>query len=300
MTRARAVVNRCGSPVSARIAAAPTGDRPVMLSDQLGQLELVEDGDHPGLGVGQLGLGVRPSPPAASATRSSAPGRCAITPAGSARAANRCAHDPQARFGLAAAGDLACAPRARTGPAPGGGCGPGRRRRGPGPRVIAATQVVDRNGCLAASRAAGQTHSSRSRICWTHAHVLLDQLLAAGAQVPQPAPGLIDRFGQVAAQLRGQPGDQHRVLLVGLVDWSGPRSCAPTRSASAARTRTASPGPRRAGPAPATGARSAHTTTVTPANPARRRARRPSPTPHPGPRPCTGTSAAPAPSSRGR
>ncbi len=31
--------------------------------------------------------------------------------------------------------------------------------------------------------------------------------------VPQPAPGLIGRLWQVAAQLRGQPGDQHRVLV---------------------------------------------------------------------------------------
>ena len=47
--------------------------------------------------------------------------------------------------------------------------------------------------------------------------VLIQELLAAGSEVAQPAPGLIDRFGQVAAQLRGQPGDQHRVLVVGLV-----------------------------------------------------------------------------------
>src|SRR3954452_7998836 len=45
-----------------------------------------------------------------------------------------------------------------------------------------------------------------------------DQLLAAGTQVPQPTPRLIDRFGDVAAQLRGQPGDQNRVLVVGLVE----------------------------------------------------------------------------------
>ena len=36
--------------------------------------------------------------------------------------------------------------------------------------------------------------------------------------MPQPAPGLLDRLGHVAAQLRGQPGDQHRVLVVGLVE----------------------------------------------------------------------------------
>jgi hypothetical protein len=45
-----------------------------------------------------------------------------------------------------------------------------------------------------------------------------DELVAAGTQVPQPAPGLVGRLGEVAAQLRGQSGDQHRVLLVGLVE----------------------------------------------------------------------------------
>ena len=44
-----------------------------------------------------------------------------------------------------------------------------------------------------------------------------DQLFAAGTQMPQPPPGLVDRFGHVAAQLRGQAGDEHRVLVVGLV-----------------------------------------------------------------------------------
>jgi hypothetical protein len=42
-----------------------------------------------------------------------------------------------------------------------------------------------------------------------------EQLLAADTEMPQPGPGLIDRLGHVAAQLRGQPGDQHGVLLRG-------------------------------------------------------------------------------------
>jgi hypothetical protein len=33
---------------------------------------------------------------------------------------------------------------------------------------------------------------------------LHDQLLAAGAEMTQPAPRLVDRFGQVAAQLSGR------------------------------------------------------------------------------------------------
>jgi hypothetical protein len=41
---------------------------------------------------------------------------------------------------------------------------------------------------------------------------------AAGPQVPQPAPGLIQWFGDVAAELRGQPRDQYSVLLISLVE----------------------------------------------------------------------------------
>ena len=45
-----------------------------------------------------------------------------------------------------------------------------------------------------------------------------EQLVAAGAEVPQPGPRLIDRFRFVAAQLGRQPGDEDRVFLVGLID----------------------------------------------------------------------------------
>ena len=35
--------------------------------------------------------------------------------------------------------------------------------------------------------------------------------------MPQPRPRLIGRLGDIAAQLRGEPGDQHRVFLAGLI-----------------------------------------------------------------------------------
>ena len=47
---------------------------------------------------------------------------------------------------------------------------------------------------------------------------LHQQLLTTCAQMPQPAPCLIDRLGNVAAQLPGQPGDDHGIFLVGLVE----------------------------------------------------------------------------------
>jgi hypothetical protein len=44
----------------ARMLAAPTADRPVMEVTRPGQPELVQDGDHPPLGVGEAALGVAP------------------------------------------------------------------------------------------------------------------------------------------------------------------------------------------------------------------------------------------------
>jgi len=49
------------------------------------------------------------------------------------------------------------------------------------------------------------------------AHHLHDQLLAPRTKMPQPTPRLLNGFRHVATQLGGQPSDQHRVLLIGLV-----------------------------------------------------------------------------------
>ena len=105
--------------------------------------------------------------------------------------------------------------------------------------------------------------------------------------MPQPPPRLIDRLGNITAQLRRQPRDQHRVLLIESYRTSGPRSAATTTSPAAARTRTACPGRRPAGPAPATGARSAHTTPSPPPHLAAAAGLRPSPAPRRDPRPGT-------------
>ena len=107
--------------------------------------------------------------------------------------------------------------------------------------VIAATQVVDLNGCFAAVQR-GWPHALEQVADLLDARdVLIEQLLAAGTEVPQPAPGLIDRFGQVAAQLRGQPGDQDRVLVVGLVAGQVLGPAGPRRQPPVARTRTTCP-----------------------------------------------------------
>jgi hypothetical protein len=79
----------------------------------------------------------------------------------------------------------------------------------------------------AASRTAGQAHSSRSRICCTWLTDSATSRARRNVQVPQTRPGLMGRLRQVAAQLRSQPGDQHRVLVIGLVESQVLRSARP-------------------------------------------------------------------------
>ena len=59
-TSARAVANRAGSPVSARIAAAPVDGQPCDRGDQPGQPELIQDRAHPGLDIGEPGADIAP------------------------------------------------------------------------------------------------------------------------------------------------------------------------------------------------------------------------------------------------
>ena len=190
--------------------------------------------------------------------RSSAACRCSTTPGGSGDRPEHLADDPQARLGLPATDHLgAHQPGEPVQPEPTGAgqvpvvAGHDHGQRGdPGRRLERLRGRLQRCGPYALEQVADLLHAPGVR---------LQQLLPPGAQVPQPPPRRVDRLRQVAAQLSGQPGDQDRVLVVGLIDWSGPRSCGRTPTPPAARTRTTCPGPRRAGPAPATGARSAHT-----------------------------------------
>ena len=118
--------------------------------------------------------------------------------------------------------------------------------------------------------------------------------------MPQPAPRLIDRLGNVAAQLRGQSGDQHRVLLIGLIevrsslrrDHEVSIGCTHTNGMPAVGGQL----PQHPPPVPGRLARHRHP----PASPSPRHARRPSPAPRPDPRPGTGTSCGRSPSSRDR
>ena len=60
MTSARAVAKRRGSPVSAEDRGRTDGGQAGDRGDQRGELEFVEDGGHPGLGVAEPGVGVLP------------------------------------------------------------------------------------------------------------------------------------------------------------------------------------------------------------------------------------------------
>ena len=160
------------------------------------------------------------------AIRSNAAGRCGRTPAGSDRGGEQLAHDPQARALLTAADDLLAD----------GSFEPGRPKAAGALQVAAVT--VDDHGQgghpgrgaerpFAASRAAGHTHSSRSRICWTHATC---SSISCSRRVPRcrslPRSHRPVRAGSSAAERsagRSGPRPCRRSCR-----WSGPRSCAPT------------------------------------------------------------------------
>jgi hypothetical protein len=131
----------------------------------LNAAELVEHAGHPGLGVGErIGGGV-PVP-----QQEPDPFECAGPVDGHAsrvgQRGKQLAQDTQRRLAPAAPDDLAAHRLLEP-----------VRSRASGTReitavpladpVIAAAQVRDRNGCRAVSSAAGHTHSSRARICWT-------------------------------------------------------------------------------------------------------------------------------------
>ena len=192
----------------------PDRGQPVDGASQLGQPELIQDGDHACLGVGQLGPGVVPvlddpgDPFERGRPVRQHPGRVG-------QGGEHLPHDPQAGTLPAAAGDLFSD----------GSFEPGRPEAS-GAVQVAAVTVDDHGHRGHPGRRAERSVRSFQR-GGPHAleqvadlldacHVLTGELFAAGAEVPQPRPCLVDRFGQVAAQFRDQAGDQDGVLVVGL------------------------------------------------------------------------------------
>ena len=271
-----------------------------MRAGQLGQLQLVQDGDHPGLGVGQLGLGVvpvldHPGDPfergrsVRAAPRRGRPGRRT----GCAGSAGRGVTLPRRVTSLRTACSNRAGPRRRV------------RVRSPPSRsmttVIAATQVVGLErllGGLQRRRAtrtrAGRGSAARTRRAPRAAARGGCRGAAAGPRSRRPV-----RAGSSAAA-RSAGRSAPRPCR---------RSCRVVRS-SVLRAHDDSAGcthtndmPRSVGelaqhPPPVPGRLTRHRH---PGEPGPRvLARRPSPARRRGPTPCTGTCAGPGPWSRGR
>jgi hypothetical protein len=178
------VVNRLGSPVSARIAAAPTADRPVIEVASSVSPSSPRDGDHPLLGPGQAGPGLTPvgqqqrDPVQRTAAHRGLPGRTG------ARSEHR-VDDLLPRPDRLPASDLTARRHIEPSPTQADDLGQvavsGTAERDGQGRV----QDAGLNGCRAAPGTAGHAHSG---------------------------------LGQAAAQLGGQPRDQHRILVIGLIE----------------------------------------------------------------------------------
>ena len=156
---------RTGSPVSARIAAAPAGVSPAIVVTRAVRPRSSRTATIRAPAPASRAQVSRQSPSARCA-RSSAPGRCTITPAGSRSAA-------QAARTIRRHGRAAPHRGSSRRTAPSNRAGPRRttRLRSPAQRssttASAARQVAGRNGLPDAPSTAGQAHSSRSRIWLT-------------------------------------------------------------------------------------------------------------------------------------
>ena len=148
--------------------------------------------------------------------RSKAPGRCAITPAGVGQGGVEVAQDPLAGPLPAATGELSTDGVLEPGRAQPAGAGEVAAVAGPD-HVQGGHPGVGLEGLPGGGDGGGPDALEQVADLLDAGDVLVEELLASHPEVAQPAPGLVDGFGQVAAQLRGQPGDQDGVLVVGLV-----------------------------------------------------------------------------------
>ena len=192
--------------------------------------------------------------PSARWAGSRAPGRCAVTPAGSASAANtarmirRHGRIPPHR---GSSRRTAAVNRSR----------PIRRTRRRSPAHRSSTTASDAHQ-LTDRKQAPRRGQHRGPGAFQQVADLVHrrrrpgrQLAAARPQVTQPRPHRIGPLRLVTAQLTRQPGDQHRVLRVRLVPGQVLTLPGPVGPAAAARTPAPVPALPRADPAPATGAR---------------------------------------------
>ena len=213
-------------PTAASSDQKNPGDR----GDQPAQAELVQDTGHPGLGLGEALVGQRPvseeqlHPFQGAGPVGDDPGRVG-------QGAEQSAQDPQAGFLPAAADDLASDYLLEPAGAEASGAAevaavavddhPERGDPGPGPERLPGALQRGRPDAL----------EQVPHLLDLTAH-LGEQLLAANTEMPQPGSGLIDRLGHIAAQLRGQPGDD-TASLSSVLSTVGPPPAVTRRSPSA-------------------------------------------------------------------
>ena len=297
LTTARAEVNRVRSPVSARIAAAPTGDRPSMelarsVRPSWSRAATIRSSTSTWL-ARAVSQSVRIQP-----IRSNAPSRCASTPAGSVSAA----HSLRTirRQGLVRPRRTTSpGPPCRTGPAEPAGAGEvaavaGHQhghRSDPGVRL---ERLLRLSPTRPATRTrAGRGPAARTECAHRAAAPGAHPGAAAGPRSHRPVRAGSSATGRSAG--RSGPHPCHRSCR-----WSGPRS-ARAHDDAAGCTHTNGM-PRSAASWPSTRHRcpvGSHAT-VTPANPARTARSAAQSSAAPSPRPCTETSCGPTPGSRDR
>ena len=214
-------------PTAASSDQKNPGDR----GDQPAQAELVQDTGHPGLGLGEALVGQRPVSEEQLHPFQGA-GPVHGHAAGSVSAAKSLpTQDAQGGFLPAAAGDLASDYLLEQAGAEASGAAevaavavddhPERGDPGPGPERLPGALQRGRPDAL----------EQVPHLLDLTAH-LGEQLLAANTEMPQPGSGLIDRLGHIAAQLRGQPGDD-TASLSSVLSTVGPPPAVTRRSPSA-------------------------------------------------------------------
>jgi hypothetical protein len=212
LTIARALENLDGSPVSARIAATETAETPRNRSGHLPDTQLVEQLQHGGLDAGQLLADDRPVPQrgqrALQRARPLGQHSGAVTQRRVDRGGD--AHTdpggaPRAEPGASRVDELAL---------------PGRVHRLEVPVLAGQRHAQAGQPRRGRHRVGGRTQHGWPGDLQQVAQLLLaraglgDQTGAARAQMTQPRPPGAGLLGQVAVQLPGQPGDEHRVLVV--------------------------------------------------------------------------------------
>jgi hypothetical protein len=272
LTTALASSKRAGSPVSARIAAAPTTDTPRML---------VTSSARPS-SASALAMWPSTSASAASAClksastsalRSSAPARWDVTH-GLAGGGIQRPQDAQVASPPTPAGQLAGDRPGKAGQAqPADACrvaAADRHRGPPGQAVKAMPRHLQRR------RPAALQQVPQALLGGGRQDALLDPPVA---EMTKPRPGRGGPLGQLAVQLGREPGDQKGVLS-SLLSWVKSSASRARPTSSGCTQTTSSPSLWACSTTPASGARSAHRP------PPRRRSPTDTPRPAPTPTPC--------------